>query len=192
MIFLLCMGLVSDSAASSSGVLEDELMSGLRPLKPELEVVVQDDASGAALWVWPVVIVLCLLCALLWFWKCRKRGNKLSAEDEAMASLAVISEKGLDDGGFVMEVSKVIKGYLEAKGEGAVLRQTTEEFLSEFRGSDLFQTHGVALKRFFVLCDMVKFAGNELASEGRQELADLAGVLVSELSQEFLNKEAKV
>ncbi len=192
MIFLLGQSQLTDGASSASGAVVDELMSGLRPLKPAVEVLVHDEASGSGLWIWLVVLLICVFSGLLWFWLSRRKGEDVSAEDRAMASLGVISEQGFSDGDFVMEVSGVIKGYLEVKGESAAMHQTTEEFMDDLRDGGLFQGHGVALKRFFVLCDMVKFAGNELADDEREELVDLAGGLVKEISQDFLNKETKV
>jgi len=182
MIVLAQNSTVNESSPSSTALL-DELMSGLRPIKPEVHIPVEPDPFPYSLVIGSIFGLVSLV--LLFFWiRNRSRGEKrVSAEQEALTSLEIVSQEDLGNDDFVMKVSHVLKAYLEEKKCFTAMRQTTEEFFQFLRNSEKLNDHKDTLRTFFAQCDLVKFAGESLANEQRQELIESVRYLVQGIAQ---------
>lgn len=102
----------------------------------------------------------------LWrMWRVRRRiAVKKSAYDEAIAKLVALEHRGAPtaeqaDAWFV-ELSAIVRSYLERRYEIRAPELTTEEFLQEAaRAPELTTEHRTQLSQFLERCDRVKFAG---------------------------------
>jgi hypothetical protein len=94
----------------------------------------------------------------------RRRALQRSAYDEAIGKLRVLESRGAPiadhaDAWFV-ELSAIVRRYLERRYEIRAPELTTEEFLQEAaRGARLSGDHRGLLTSFLERCDRVKFAG---------------------------------
>jgi len=94
----------------------------------------------------------------------RRLANQRSAYDEAIAKLRTLEHRGaptaeIADAWFV-ELSAIIRSYLERRYEIRAPELTTEEFLQEAsRARELTAEHRAQLSAFLERCDRVKFAG---------------------------------
>lgn len=94
----------------------------------------------------------------------RRRARQRSAYDDAIAKLQQLEARGAPaaeqaDAWFV-ELSAIVRTYLERRYEIRAPELTTEEFLQEAsRGSRLSAEHRKLLSSFLERCDRVKFAG---------------------------------
>lgn len=156
----------------------DELMSGLRPLKPPVDIPAPPEVFPYAWVVWGGVGAVALALLSWGIWKWFRRKNSLTPEQRALLSLGELNQGELGNDAFVMKVSHVLKGFFEEQNLFAAVRQTTEEFLSSLKNNDKLNAHRDTLKKFFEQCDLVKFAGGNLADEQRKELIDSACALV--------------
>jgi hypothetical protein len=139
-----------------------KLHDALGPLDPDV---------GGTPWIWIVGIASALavlgsgsLLALR-AWQARRRlAKRKSAYEEAVAKLRVLEQRGaptedLADGWFV-ELSAIVRGYLERRYEIRAPELTTEEFLQvATRSPELTPDHRSLLTSFLERCDRVKFAG---------------------------------
>ncbi len=121
---------------------------------------------------WPAVIagglgVLALIAGLLAWRALRRRAVRRSQEgawDRAMRRLAELEARGAPgadeaDGWFV-ELSSVVRRYVEGRFRLRAPELTTEEFLGEARRlAELATADRELLGRFLAQCDQVKFAG---------------------------------
>ena len=122
--------------------------------------------------------------------KIRSRPKKLvvpvvkgpSPVEMALGRLEKLRADGLqmDAEPFTVEVSDIVRHYLEAALKIPAREQTTEEFL---QGIEFLKQMPEPLKDhmppFLTACDMVKFARQSLAIEKRSELLDTATTVVS-------------
>jgi hypothetical protein len=94
----------------------------------------------------------------------RRRAIQRSAYDEAIAKLRALETRGAPsaesaDAWFV-ELSSIVRAYLESRYVIRAPELTTEEFLQEAaRASSLTAEHRALLTQFLERCDRVKFAG---------------------------------
>ncbi len=94
----------------------------------------------------------------------RRRAAQRSAYDEAIAKLRALETRGAPsaetaDAWFV-ELSSIVRSYLERRYEIRAPELTTEEFLQEAsRASAVSAEHRALLTQFLERCDRVKFAG---------------------------------
>jgi hypothetical protein len=89
---------------------------------------------------------------------------RASAYDTAMAALAALEARGApgadDADAWFVELSAIVRRYLEGRFGVRAPELTTEEFLQEARRSrDLDDAHRERLGEFLAACDRVKFAG---------------------------------
>ncbi len=166
----------------------DELMSGLRPLKPAVELALEPEPFPYEILAWGVVGVVILTLLSWWIWKRLRREKSLTPEQTAMQCLDEIAEADLGNDDFIMKVSHTLKGYLEEKKLFTAVRQTTEEFLHSLKNSEKLSEQRETLKTFFGQCDLVKFAGGNLTDEQRRELIDSVRSLVKGISQSESDK----
>jgi hypothetical protein len=93
-----------------------------------------------------------------------RRAKQRSAYDDAVAKLRALEDRGaptaeIADAWFV-ELSSIVRAYLERRYEIRAPELTTEEFLNEAaRASKLTGEHRALLTQFLERCDRVKFAG---------------------------------
>jgi hypothetical protein len=89
---------------------------------------------------------------------------RVSAYEAAMAALAALEARGApaadDADAWFVELSAIVRRYLEGRFGVRAPELTTEEFLQEARRSrDLDDAHRERLGEFLAACDRVKFAG---------------------------------
>lgn len=118
---------------------------------------------------WGIAAAAGLLVLLaLWGWRRRLRRPRpapppLPPEDAALAALDALLARGLPAQGryeeFYVEVSAILRTYVEKRFALAAPEQTTEEFLHGVAArGDFSQEHRRALGEFLRHCDLVKFA----------------------------------
>lgn len=124
-------------------------------------------------------LVLGIGSLLLWrLWRARRRlAVKKSAYDEAIGKLHVLELRGAPtaeqaDGWFV-ELSAIVRSYLERRYDIRAPELTTEEFLQvASRSPELTSAHRTQLSQFLERCDRVKFAGYR--PDGNESIDTLA------------------
>lgn len=140
--------------------------TALKPPLGELQAVVRDRDSS---WLWPAGILIGLasmLAAFFAWWFLRsygRRARQRSAYDLASARLrALRAEKHLDASTmkpFFIELSAIVRRYLEDRFALHAPELTTEEFLDVAAASpDLTAGHRRFLREFLQQADQVKFA----------------------------------
>lgn len=161
----------------------EELMSGLRPLKPAVELPKAPEPFPYDLVTWGAVGFILFALLSWWIWKRLHRKKNLTPEQTAMYSLEKITEKDMGNDDFIMKLSHIMKRFLEEKKLFTALPQTTEEFLDSLKNSDKLNDHRETLKTFFEQCDFVKFAGGNLADEQRKQLSNSIRTLIKDIAQ---------
>lgn len=164
-------------AQNTNAVIEMDI----REVKPPLPI------TGNWLWYGALIAaaLLAALAAFLWL-KSRRRAQKqpeiqipphVIARDRLRAALALIGQPEH----FCVEVSQIIRVYLEQQFKLHAPERTTEEFLAELQDSSLL---GLDQKRtladFLMRCDLVKFARYEPGEPELRSLYDAAVRLVEE------------
>jgi len=146
----------------ASGLAEGETLE-LRDPKGRLAPL-----RGPARWLWAVVgtaLVLAATAPFVWrLWVAqRARSKQRSAFDVARAELDALLARGrpslseMDP--FFVELSAIVRRYLEARFRLRSPEQTTEEFLEAMSDSpDLSSAHQQLLLDFLKRADLVKFA----------------------------------
>ncbi|HWN66072.1 MAG TPA: hypothetical protein VNM90_00465, partial [Haliangium sp.] len=167
-------------------VLPDGAVVGeLAPVRPALPL-----RSQVRLLAWIALGALALLGVGGFFgvraWqRARRRQVRISAYDRAMARLRELEQRGLPSPGqdgpspqpaidvWYVELSAIVRRYLEDRYHLRAPELTTEEFLREAqRSGQLSSTHRNLLSDFLVRCDRVKFARYQPGEdESRQALA---------------------
>ena len=127
-----------------------------------------------------VAIILMALAALtgtgylVWLLICKLRlmvkVYRMSPVERAMYELEVLLGKGLPAKGmfkdFYVELTMVVRRYIERRYAMRAPNLTTEEFLLQVRGREEFPNEVVAeLEKFLASADMIKFAGVEANAE---------------------------
>ncbi|MEX0325522.1 MAG: hypothetical protein AB3N33_05485 [Puniceicoccaceae bacterium] len=99
-----------------------------------------------------------------------ERLDRLQAEAEGMAAEP-----------FIVEVSDIVRDYLETTMRIPAKEQTSEEFLQELHTrSGLPDVLQARMPRFLDQCDLVKFARQVLAETQRELLLETASIVVKE------------
>jgi len=123
----------------------------------------------------PVDLIITVACValflvggstyLVFMWRSRRKVKvKRSAYDEAVAKLHALEVRGAPaateaDAWFV-ELSSIVRSYLEHRYDIRAPELTTEEFLVvASRSPELTERHRTQLSQFLERCDRVKFAG---------------------------------
>lgn len=127
-------------------------------------------SQQATSWPW-YVLGGCLLLAAAstpWIWKWirarRKQARRRSAYDLAWTRLQKLIQRPLPEEGevdsFYVELSSIVRRYLEDRFELRAPELTTEEFLNSIgQSSELSREHQSLLREFLKQADLVKFAG---------------------------------
>lgn len=177
-------------ATKTRELLTDELPFNAKPVLPEdADAALRPgagrlDISGPPLlshwWVWALAAIPLLGLAALLFFRLRRRARaaaRASAYQRALERLRQLEAAGLPERGEIdawyVELSYLIRHYLEDRFGVRAPERTTEEFLREARRApELSAEHQKLLGAFLAGCDRVKFARHEPEEdEQRQALA---------------------
>lgn len=126
-------------------------------------------------WVALALVAACLLIAVLWllarFLFRRVKEYRMSPIERAWAELDRLLKRGLPGRGrykdFYVELTLVVRRYIQRKYGIKAPQMTTEEFLREAKPSE-------ALREFLVSADMIKFAGVEATPQMSDEATSAA------------------
>jgi hypothetical protein len=147
-----------------TGEMEVELKRDFPPLSWKLVGTLALLALGVAAAIWA-------LWRLFRFFARRIKEHRMSPIERAWAELGRLLEKGLPGRGrykdFYVELTMVVRRYIQRKYGIRAPHMTTEEFLASARPSD-------ELRRFLESADMVKFAGVEATGEMADAATDSA------------------
>jgi hypothetical protein len=132
-------------------------------------------------WIVPVALLVIVGAAFgtQHLRRVRARRVRVSAFDVAMQKLSALESQGLPDGatpshldGWYVELSALVRRYVEDRFAIRAPELTTEEFFREARRAlDLRPDHRDLLGSFLVQCDRVKFAAHRpLAAESKEAL----------------------
>ncbi len=143
-------------------------------------------------WFWLIGagIVIGLVVGL-WLWR-RERHRaaaKTNAFDQALTELKRLNDAGLPDDdeldAWYVELSSIVRHYLEHRFSVRAPELTTEEFLREaHRAPELTESHRHILGEFLLGCDRVKFAGHHPSPKEQQAAIASALKFVSETRPE--------
>lgn len=158
----------------------EELMSGLQPLKPPVEIPATPEPFPAHFLIGGLLGAVTLAVLIYFIYKHFRKTKKISPRQKALQSLASIKDSTMESNDYIMAVSHILKGYLEDQGILPAIRQTTEEFLNTLKTSDKISDHRDTLRKFLEQCDLIKFACGKLAPSQRDELAETARHIIQE------------
>ena len=167
----------------------------LRPARGKLGAV---SVKGAWRTWWPLALgAAIILVGLIAFLSLRKRTRtvaRASAYEIAVASLTALAAKGIPEGeavdGWYVELSGIVRHYLENRYGLRAPELTTEEFLRDARqAADLTREHRTLLSSFLEGCDRVKFAGYSPQEDESRSAFDAARQFVEE-TKPALQREA--
>jgi hypothetical protein len=180
-------------AGGAQEILTDEIPLHVASVLPEGTVAAQLGAPREALsvhgrsllgniWLWLALALALAVGAALgvraWREKARVR-RRVSAYDVAMTRLARLEGRGLPEpehaDAWYVELSSIIRRYLEDRYSLRAPELTTEEFLHVARGSGyLSHEHRTLLSEFLIGCDRVKFARYEPRDEESRQALEAA------------------
>ena len=165
-----------------------EALTELRPARAPLE-----ELQGPWLqrnWPWLVLGVVVLAGAaagvVAWLRRAEERA-RLTAFDRAMDRLDRLQRRGLPSAvaadAWYVELSDIVRRYIEERFALRAPELTTEEFLAEAgRSPELTVAHRELLSAFLATCDRVKFARYSPGEDESQDALDVA--------KRFLNETA--
>ncbi len=152
-----------------TGGMETDPAKDLPPLSWKL-------VGWAALAVLSVLTVLAALVSLIRYIARRVKEHRMSPIERAWVELDRLLRKGLPGRGrykdFYVELTMVVRRYVQRKYGIKAPHLTTEEFLMECREEGRGKRE--KLRRFLESADMVKFAGVEATPEMADEATDSA------------------
>ncbi len=152
------------------------------------------DLPSAFVWVWVVLAVILVTTAVvfLFLWLKKRPAQKEKTEipvvlpwDKAYQRLENLRlRKWIEQGyfkPFYIELSDIVRHYLEDRFNIKAPEMTTEEFLSSLKNSPaLDNEQQQTLKEFLFTCDMVKFAKHQPTGFDAQKSFDLAKQLIDQ------------
>ena len=146
---------------------------------------------------WVALGVFCLASLVLGLWlgiryiARRVKEHRMSPIERAWVELDRLLKKGLPGRGrykdFYVELTMVVRRYVQRKYGVKAPHLTTEEFLREFK--DERRETRDELRKFLESADMVKFAGVEATPEMADEATDSAKNYLSQDNRDHLAKE---
>ena len=144
-----------------------------------------------------ILVVLAVLAALVWLARYvarRVKEHRMSPIERAWVELDRLLKKGLPGRGrykdFYVELTMVVRRYVQRKYGIKAPHLTTEEFFAELSKSNnqtIEQSNN--LRRFLESADLVKFAGVEATPEMADEATDSAKNYLSQDNRDHLAKE---
>jgi len=178
--------LTEEVAVEIESVLTAEGSGALGAVRGELDEVVGRSALVPALAAGGAALLALALLALRARRRWRRAEVRRSAAEIAFGRLAALEGRGLPEGhdaadGWYVELSDIVRRYIEDRFGIRAPELTTEEFLREARRLDeLGESHRALLSGFLESCDRVKFAGHEPAADESQAALGRARRLVEE------------
>ena len=152
----------------------------LLPMRAPLE----ERATRVAYWGTGTAIALALLAAVaIWLWRRRRAMVTLrereTAFERAMQRLERLELQGVPDdaaaGPWYVELSDIVRRYIEERLAVRAPELTTEEFLREAgRNEEFSQGHRDLLADFLERCDRVKFAAHRPGAEESRRALEAA------------------
>ena len=144
---------------------------------------------------WVALGVFCLASFVLGLWLAvrylvrRVKEHRMSPIERAWVELDRLLQKGLPGRGrykdFYVELTMVVRRYVQRKYGIKAPHLTTEEFLRNNRIIELSNNRIVELRKFLESADMVKFAGVEATPDMADEATESArGYLKSDASED--------
>lgn len=143
----------------------------LRPPHPDLG---RRSTGWGPWWAWlsGMLIVLALAAPFLWrsWMTMRAQARQRSAYEEARSGLDALLASGLPSpermDAFYVQLTQIVRSYLEDRFALRSPELTTQEFLTEMgRSPDLARSHQQLLRDFLEQADLVKFAGHRPSEE---------------------------
>ena len=172
-----------------TGDMEADPQKDLPPLSWKL-------VGWCALALFAVVAVVAAVWFLLRYLARRIKEHRMSPIERAWVELDRLLKKGLPGRGrykdFYVELTMVVRRYVQRKYGIRAPHLTTEEFLGELAGSRLGECSNVeGLKAFLESADMVKFAGVQATPEMADSATDSARVYLKGDSANTVEQRAK-
>lgn len=165
---------------------EGTVADTLLPMRTPLE----ERAGRIAHWGAGAVLALAALAAVaIWLWRRRRTLDALrereTAFERAMQRLERLELQGVPDdaaaGPWYVELSDIVRRYIEERLAVRAPELTTEEFLREAGQSEEFsQGHRDLLADFLERCDRVKFAAHRPGAEESRRALDAARRFLAE------------
>jgi hypothetical protein len=158
----------SQGAVATTPELTLQVTSVLGDATGDVEAPAPPFAPPASLWPYLAAAGALLALAALWCWR-RRRPQPAAVQTAlpphvtALRSLARLRHAprrtAAEIHGFYVEVSRILRTYVEQRFGWRAPERTTEEFLAELeQGQQLDQRQRRALDGFLRQCDLVKFA----------------------------------
>lgn len=161
----------------------------IRDIRPPVDI------PNQWMWLWVALATIAVVALLIWLGiRYLKRPPKpikeksivsISAWDKAYARLENLRINRLieraDLKAFYIELSDIVRHYLEERFSLKAPEMTTEEFLGSLRYSMILNDlQKETLKEFLLTCDMVKFAKHQPTVNEAQKSFDLAKALIDQ------------
>jgi hypothetical protein len=174
--------LIVPPKSSGPAVASVTITNDIRGIKPPVPI------SNPWPWMWVLLAALVVAAAAYVAWRRMKRPQATAtaiplvpahvrARQKLEAALRLIHDPRL----FCIEVSGVLRVYLEERFDLRAPERTTDEFLFELRESKkLSPEQKESLRHFLESCDLVKFARFEPNESSLRELHEAALRLVEE------------
>lgn len=169
---------------------------------PEVDVKpewIPPTAKTVTLWGLAVLGGLAALAALIWGLTritVRVKEFRMSPVDRAMAELQRLLSRNLPQRGlykeFYIELTQVVRRYIERRHGIRAPEQTTEEFLLAASRHPSFTPEVISsLRKFLESADLVKFAGQEATVSTADQATLSAKAYLTEDNAQPVQKEAK-
>lgn len=161
-----------------SSVLPDDAAAELEPPLGELQPLAPPTPSR---WPWylggSLMLLFTTACSLVAWSRWRRVARRRSAYDIAQSRLQKLLARPRPAGEqlerFFVELSAIVRQYLEDRYELRAPELTTEEFLAEVGDSpDLSREHQDLLRQFLRQADLVKFAGAQPTGDEVEKSVD--------------------
>ncbi|MBN2476271.1 MAG: hypothetical protein JXB62_16785 [Pirellulales bacterium] len=161
-------------------------MPSLAELRPAAPPVTLDAPAGRGLW-WLLGIGLCAAGAAAgwWIWRRRRQAmeaHPLSPRELAYLELEKLLEANLaekDVKRYYVQLTAIVRRYIERTTDVRAPEQTTEEFLREISHKATFPAdESEHLKRFLESADLVKFAAHRPRKQDVEESFQRAKVFL--------------
>ncbi len=168
---------------------DNKIMSqDIRDIKPPMDI------PGHWMWLWVLLAVIFVLAFFTWFvfWFLKQPRQEKEMEvpfiapwERAYKRLENLRLKNLIERTylkpFYIELSDIVRRYLEERFLIKAPEMTTEEFLDSLKTSPVLNdVQRQTLKEFLYTCDMVKFAKHESSAFEAQKSFDLVKQLVDQ------------
>lgn len=160
----------------------------LADIKPAVSI--PGTAWKRVLWIMLLIVALALLCGWLFRWWLNKpktvpEAKVIAPHEIALTALQALLARGFIESGksqeFYVELSAIVRIYLEDRFDLHAPEQTTEEFIrASSHSSVLNPDHRMLTQAFLEQSDLVKFARFEPSPEDMRTAWDAAARLVRE------------